>query len=164
MFGFLYSRFLVLLGLWISWTKTQTLPNLRLPISSVDRQRRSPQNGSDHTTCNKRRCLLSIFMIVVLLTLFYYSDSCCSRNRREIYEINSYYYAAQGKNTITADHLILASCAIRSSAAKTWSSKTCKTRGTPVVRDAMPRSRLVRSPRCHEVLIKLCTEKKEGPL
>ena len=33
MFGFLYSRFLVLIGLWISWTITQTLSNLRLPIS-----------------------------------------------------------------------------------------------------------------------------------
>ena len=34
MFGLLYSWFLVLLVIWISWTKTKTLPNLRLPISS----------------------------------------------------------------------------------------------------------------------------------
>ena len=34
---FVYSGFcLVLVGLWISWAKTQTLPNLRLPISSAD--------------------------------------------------------------------------------------------------------------------------------
>ena len=31
---FSQSWFFVLIGLWISWTKTQTLPNLRLPISS----------------------------------------------------------------------------------------------------------------------------------
>ena len=35
MLGFLYSWFLVLVCLWISWIKTQTLPNLRLPISST---------------------------------------------------------------------------------------------------------------------------------
>ena len=31
MFGFLYSWFVVLIGLWISGTKTQTLPNSRIP-------------------------------------------------------------------------------------------------------------------------------------
>ena len=36
MFGFLYTWFLVLVCLWISWRKTQTLPNLRLPIGSVN--------------------------------------------------------------------------------------------------------------------------------
>jgi len=35
MFGFLYSWFLVLMCLWISWTKTQTLPNSRIPDTSV---------------------------------------------------------------------------------------------------------------------------------
>ena len=35
MFGFLCNWFFVLIGLWISWTKTQTLPNLRPPTSSV---------------------------------------------------------------------------------------------------------------------------------
>ena len=34
MFVFLFNWFLVLVGLWTSWTKTKTLPNLRLPISS----------------------------------------------------------------------------------------------------------------------------------
>ena len=34
MFGFLFSWFLVLIGLWISWTKTQTLPNSRIPDTS----------------------------------------------------------------------------------------------------------------------------------
>ena len=34
MFGFLYSLFLVLIGLWISWTKTQTLPYFRIPDTS----------------------------------------------------------------------------------------------------------------------------------
>ena len=36
MFGFLYSWLLVIVGLWISWTKNQTLPNLRLLIISGD--------------------------------------------------------------------------------------------------------------------------------
>ena len=35
MFWFLYILFLVLVGLWISRTKNQILPNSRLPISSV---------------------------------------------------------------------------------------------------------------------------------
>ena len=34
MFGFLYSWFWVFVGLWIKWRKPQTLPNLRLPLSS----------------------------------------------------------------------------------------------------------------------------------
>ena len=33
-FGFRYSWFLILVGLWISRRKSQTLPNLRLPNSS----------------------------------------------------------------------------------------------------------------------------------
>ena len=33
---FQYSWFLVLVDLWFSWRKTQTLPYLRLPISSED--------------------------------------------------------------------------------------------------------------------------------
>ena len=35
MFGFLYSWFLVLIGLWISRIKTQALPNSRIPDTSV---------------------------------------------------------------------------------------------------------------------------------
>ena len=36
MFGFLYSWFLVLIGLWICWTKTQSLPNSRIPDTSAN--------------------------------------------------------------------------------------------------------------------------------
>ena len=34
MLGFLYSWFVFLIGLWISWTKTETLPNSRIPDTS----------------------------------------------------------------------------------------------------------------------------------
>ena len=97
------------------------------------RQRKTEERRRKETThhkplraaCNKRRCLLSpVLSVFMILWCSLYSS--CSRKRREIYEINSYYYAAQGKNTITTDHFFLA-CAILF-AAKFRPSKTFMTR------------------------------------
>ena len=97
------------------------------------RQRKTEERRRKETThhkplraaCNKRRCLLSpVLSVFMILWSSLYSS--CSRKRREIYEINSYYYAAQGKNTITTDHFFLA-CAILF-AAKFRPSKTFMTR------------------------------------
>ena len=67
MFWFLYIWFLVIVGLWISWTKSQTLPNLRLPTSSGSLSRRPLASGG--------LTLVFFFAVLVVVTLFSFSET-----------------------------------------------------------------------------------------
>ena len=49
------SWFLVVVGLWISWTKPQTLPNLRLPISSGGYTTNGIEKWDSRRRCLRRR-------------------------------------------------------------------------------------------------------------
>ena len=74
---------------------------------------------------------------MILWSLFFFYSSC-SRKRREIYEINSYYYAAQGKNTITTDRSLLSClCDTFSGEVSVFFEDFHDTRGLLVVKDAI---------------------------
>ena len=74
MFGYLYSSFSALFRLWINWTKTQTLPNLRLPISSVHKESQQPCSNYAVLLGSANLNTSSLLTVVILLSGHIKSD------------------------------------------------------------------------------------------